>query len=212
MSFQITLYLYILLILSGLLLIIVTFFIKNSWVQRRAEIKVDRFGLDLCVENRALFILLGFLLLVFAGYFLYKYDQGVYNKAVEAEKRFNFTADRLRSLIEKTYDMQINLDFDKVNAEFLASTPNFFNNVDLNVTYCPHDDKSIVLTQDMLRNGTGRFRLDWHTYGILLNIKGIRKDDKLIITAKNGADEWRGEIVFPKVHFKLIKMISGNGG
>lgn len=209
---QISFYVYLALVLASLLLIFISLLKKNPWILKRAEIKINRIGVDLTVENRSLFVILGIVALLFASFFLYQTDKNIYENAKVEEDRFKFTADKLQELMDETLKMEINIDFDDTDHDFIKSNPNFFKIVALTATYFPNIGEKTIITNDMLQDGTEDFRLHRSEYGISLNVKGIRKDDRLFLKAEYNNTIWSGDIIFPKLQFRLTKHYIEQGG
>lgn len=206
---QINFYLYLILLLSGLVLIIITFLLKNPWIQNRAEIKINRLGIDLSIDNRTLCVILGVILLLSTAYFLFQYDQDKLNdaelaqqKSESAKETFELAADHLKSL-EETYDLEILFHFDGATDNLSQSEiQSFYKKLKLSVTY---DEQKIELKQKDLDYAVGRFRLESTLLNLVLKVKGIKKDDKFTITAVHGDDKWEEDIIFPRLHYKILK-------
>jgi len=201
---------------AGLLLILIPFFHKADWILRRSEIKINRIGIDLRMDNRTLVILMGFLLLLSSGYVLFQRDQAAYQNALreakeaegiakEAEKRFNSISDKLMDLTEKISDLAVNLDFQGID-DLLREKSDFFFKVKLTATYYPKDRPEIKLTDEDLRAGKEGFRLSTEERGMFLTARSVRRNDRLAVDGSYDGRKWRGELTFPKSTIRLTKI------
>lgn len=220
---QINFYLYLVLLVTGLVLIFISLLKKNPWILKRAEIRINRLGIDLHVENRTLFIFLGVILLLSTGYFIFQNDQEILDNAEEAKKEkmiaiknLNLAEDNLKratddlikSLNEETFAMSIVLLLDKADEEVNLSESTLYSNINFNVSLYRSNGDSVHFTHEMLRKGIAGFRLDElvDVKSRLLTVNDVKRDDKLEIVATYENLLWRREIVIPNLHCLLMKM------
>ena len=226
--------LYVILLSMGFSIILLACLIKESWRIKPAEVKIQKLGIDLKVQNNILMVILGCVILGGSGYFLHRSDQEAIAQAEanikHAEEKVKLaqeTSERemrvtkanydtaireVRDVMLKEYQIEMNLLFDQVERGDPLDITEFYQ--DTYIKCCVKSRSGLEQCaegEDLAAGDKGISVVRRPPYGIKVIVERIRVQEQIEITAsytepKHGeVHTWRGEMMLPTVDLKLYK-------
>ena len=224
---------YLILLAMGFVIVLLAFLMKESWRTKQAEVKIQKLGVDLKVQNNTLIVILGFVLLAASGFFLYRSDQEAIEKAKQAKTaaeegikaaqkeyeikistakdHYDDSIREVRDIMLKEYHYEVNLLFDGVDAGSSLDNSAFYQKVSIKSCIKSYSGKEEKCAEgDELaigKNGMRMIRLP--PYGVKVIIEKIRMQDQVAIDARYTKGEqtycWHGGMILPLVDMKLFQ-------
>jgi predicted nucleic acid-binding Zn-ribbon protein len=223
---------YLILLAMGFLIVILAFLIRESWRIKQAEVKVQKLGLDLKVQNNILIAILGFVLLCGSGYFFFKSDQEAIEKAKERteqaerevkaaqdsyeremrtiKENYNEAIREVRDVMLKEYQLEMNLLFEGVENKSPLDDSDFYQDVHIKCCVKTVSGKEeCVEGEDLASGKKGMRAMRQLPYGVKLMIEKIRVQEQVEINAQYTREGktyfWRGGLMLPTVDMKLYQ-------
>ncbi len=223
---------YLILLAMGFVIVLLAFLMKESWRIKPAEVKIQKLGVDLKVQNNTLIVILGFVLLAGSGYFLYRSDQEAIEKARQAktaaeegvkaaqkeyENKISTARDHydeaireVREIMLKEYQLEVNLLFDGIDKGSPLDTSDFYRNVHIKSCIKSSSGKEECAEGEDLASGQKGMRvLRQLPFGVKVIVEKIKMQDQVEIDAqyKRGEEthSWHGGMMLPTVDMKLYQ-------